>query len=157
MKRKKRTKEELIGASDHLKYEVDMFFGLADAMASGEIGQGIIGNALIECFTVHTRVLLDFLYGSAKAREDDVISDDFFDDVSVWSEARPPKTELLDSVHKRVGKEVAHLTYARQKISSEQKQWAFGQIANEIKPVLDHFLSLINQELLGSRWRPMPA
>jgi len=157
MARKKRTKEELVAASDHLKYEVDMFFDMAQAIASGEFEESAIGNALLESFTVHTRVLLDFLYGPPNIREDDVLSDDFFDDVSMWAEKRPPKSDLLDSVHARVGKEIAHLTYARQNISVEQKQWAFLQIANEVKPILVEFLSLINQDLLGQRWRPLPA
>ncbi|HIC92534.1 MAG TPA: hypothetical protein EYP21_10890 [Syntrophaceae bacterium] len=151
MPRKKRTKEELIEASDHLYYEIWMFLRLANGMGSGVFGQGVLNNALLESFTVHTRILLDFLYAE-RPQKDDVIAEDFFEDPSIWINARPPKSDTLQKVHRRVAKEVAHLTYARQDVTPETKPWPFVEIANEVNTIFSKFLSLIPLELLGPRW-----
>lgn len=99
-------------------------------------------NALIECFAVHARVLLDFLY-SPRHKPDDVIAEDFFDYGSTWLQQRPEKSQLLTTIHKRVGKEVAHLTYARLAVTPEEKHWQFIDIANEIGVVLQEFLRMV--------------
>ena len=77
MNRKQRAQDELRSASDHLHYELWMFSSLAHGLASGISGQSVINNALIESFTIHARILLDFLYAE-RAKEDDVIAEDFF-------------------------------------------------------------------------------
>jgi len=118
--RKKRSPEELRKASNHLKYEVWMLQCMAINIHSGLAGNRAINNAFIESFVIHARVLLDFFY-PLKPRLDDVIAVDFFDRAKTWEEARPEKTDILKTIHKRVGKEAAHLTYSRQKVSEEQK------------------------------------
>ena len=97
-----------------------------------------IHNALLESFTVHARVLLHFLYGS-KSQSDDVLAEDFFDTPSVWQQRRPGKSPLLDTVSKRVGKEVAHLTYKRLEVTPETKPWSYLGIVKEIGLVLMEF------------------
>lgn len=151
MPRKKRSGEELREASDHLHYEIWMFISLANGLASGISGQGVINNALLESFTIHARLLLDFLY-TEKPQKDDVIAQDFFDDPSIWHQVRPLKSEVLRKVHRRVAKEVAHLTYARQDVTPETKPWPFVEIANEVNEVFSKFLSAAPKELLGPRW-----
>ena len=150
MNRRKRTQEELRKASDHLHYEVWMFTSLASGLASGITGESVINNALLESFTIHARVLLDFLY--AEPRYDDVIAEDFFASPELWREARPPKSDNVKTVHKRVGKEIAHLTYARQDVTPETKGWGFSEIVQAVQPVVDAFLGAVPQEFLGSRW-----
>ena len=152
MKRKQRTQQELRDASDHLYYEIWMLTSLAKHMASGITGEGFINNAFLESFTIHARGLLYFLYDE-KPKPDDVIADDFFPTSQKWKEARPEKTEVLEKVHKRVGKEVAHLTYARQDVTPEMKKWPFLQIANDIKVSFNEFLRIVPEELLGLRWK----
>ena len=120
MNRKKRTQEELQNASDHLFYEIWMFTSLAKGMASGVFNQGIINNALLESFTVHARVLLDFLFAE-NPRPDDVIAEDYFLSPDEWIKIRDNKSEKLESIHVRVCKEIAHLTYARQIIAPTQR------------------------------------
>jgi len=151
MARKVRTKEELVEASDHLHYEIWMFLSLANGLASGLCGQGVLNNALLESFTVHARILLDFLY-TERAQKDDVIAEDFFEAPLVWHQVRPPKSEILQKVHRRVAKEVAHLTYARQDVTPETKPWPFVEMADKVNTVFSKFLSLVSLELLGSRW-----
>lgn len=151
MNRKQRSQDELQRASDHLHYEIWMFTSLAHGLASGISGQSVINNALLESYTIHARILLDFLY-AAKPKEDDVIAEDFFDDPVKWHSARLQKSEKIQFVHGRVGKEVAHLTYARQDVTPETKPWPFIEIANEVNAVFAQFLNLAPLELLGSRW-----
>ena len=140
-----------MAASDHLHYEIWMFQSLANGLASGIFGQGVLANALLESFTVHARIMLDFLY-PRKPQKDDVISDDFFyEDPSRWHEVRPPKSETLQRVHRRVAKEVAHLTYARQDVTPETKPWPFLEIANEVTQIFSEFVNLVPEHLLGPR------
>jgi hypothetical protein len=150
--RRRRTKDELQGASNHLRYEIDMLLGTARGLATGISGRSIIHNALLESFTVHTRAVLGFLY-AYDPQDDDVIAEDFFADTETWVNNRPEKTELLAQVHKRVGKEIAHLTYVRQQMSEEEKKWAFTDIAGQLEKILELFLSLVSRELLGTRWQ----
>jgi len=147
-RRMRRSDKELVDVSEHLLYEIQMLFGTAQAMGTLDLGNEndiriwAIRNALVESFTVHARILLDFLY-SSRPKPDDVITEDFFDNGSTWLQKRPAKSQLLTTIHKRVGKEVAHLTYARLAVTPEAKQWSFVNIANEIGAVLKKFLQLV--------------
>ena len=151
MTRKQLSSNVLHHTSEHLLYEFSMFNSLAQAMMSGVFGQGALYNAVLESFTLHARVLLDFLYAE-KPKVDDVIAEDYFDTPADWLTARPKKTEQLGVIHKRVGKEVAHLTYARLDVTAEEKQWQFAQIANEMNAVFDTFLTNVTKEKLGPSW-----
>ena len=145
------TIESLKLASKHLHYEFSMFNSLAQIMAMGIFGPGVLNNAILESFTLHARVLLAFLY-SENPRDDDVSAENFFDKPGEWLAVRPDKTEQLRLVHKRVGKEVAHLTYARQDINAEQKQWHFPRIANDLNNTFAVFLTHVNKEKLDPIW-----
>jgi hypothetical protein len=151
MGRVMRTKEELLAASIHLHYEYWMLISLANAMSTGIFGKERLNNALVESFTIHTRIILDFLY-SEEPRNDDVVAEDYIDP-GEWHKLRTQKSLLLQGVHKRVGKEIAHLTYSRQQVTDEDKKWPFLQIANEINVVFQQFLSTVNRDLLGSNWK----
>lgn len=128
-----------------------MFNSLAQAMLSGVLGNSVLNNAVLESFTLHARGLLDFLYAT-KPQSDDVIAEDFFDSPSDWAAIRPNKTKLLMSVHKRVGKEVAHLTYERLNITAEEKQWQFGQIMIDLNNVFRVFLNNVTKDKLAPSW-----
>ena len=119
---------------------------------SGLFGQGPLNNAVLESFTLHARALLDFLYAD-KPKVDDVIAEDYFDVPSDWLATRPNKTKLLGVIHKRVGKEVAHLTYARLDVTAQEKQWQFAQIADDMNAVFDTFLTNVAKEKLGPSWK----
>lgn len=151
MKRKKRNEDELRGASDCLYYEIWMLKTLARAQSTGIAGKSVINNALLESFVIHARVLLAFLYAE-KPRPDDVIAEDFLPSPDEWPKIRLPKTELLKTIHRRVGKEAAHLTYARLDVTPETKPWAFLQIAEDINAAFNRFLETVPKSLLGSRW-----
>ncbi len=154
MTRKQRTEEELRKASDHLCYEFWMFTNLARVLGAGISGEQVIKNAALESFTIHARILLDFLYPreDRPPHPDDVIAADFFDDPATWTDNRPEKSARVKDVHKRVGKEIAHLSYCRQEVTPETKPWYFAAIAEEVDKVVKTFLSLVPFELLDERW-----
>ena len=149
--------EELQDISEHLHYEIQMLYGTAWMLAAfrvpttlSPLEQHIVHNALLESFTIHVRNLLDFLYGPG-SKPDDVLSDDFFDDPSLWPQKRPPKSSLLAEAHKRVGKEVAHSTYGRLKVTPETKPWSYLLIAREIGAVLQEFIKFVPTIRLNER------
>ena len=131
MTREKRSEAVLRGASDCLHYEIEMLTTLARELSTGIAGQVVIHN---EC-----------------PRPDDVIAEDFLPAPDEWAKIRSPKTELLKTIHKRVGKEAAHLTYARLHVTPETKGWAFLQIEKDIGAALSRFLEVAPKSLLGPR------
>ncbi len=149
----KKPDHQLRGIFEHLAYEVQMFAETAEVLSTwGALRdptdeQRVIVNALLESFTIHTRSLLDFLYSPSRPKGDDVVAEDFFDDPKVWYRQRPAKSDLLKGVHKRVAKEVAHLTYARIGITPEAKQWQFNAIAVELVQVFQKFANLLPADL----------
>jgi hypothetical protein len=62
MKRDSRSVEELLESSNHLYYEFWMFMNLSNTLSTGIFGQRILNNAVLESFTVHTLIFLEFLY-----------------------------------------------------------------------------------------------
>lgn len=148
----KHTKDELVGVSDHLFYEFLMFINTVEEMQSGKYPQGTtVSNVLIEAFTIHIRILLDFLYGNKK-KSDDVIAGDFFPNEKEWLKNRPEMPINLTNVKKRVGKEVAHLTYSRLKVTPDTKSWPFVDIAKDMIKVFDKFLEKVPKDLLHNSW-----
>ena len=152
MDRKERTKKELIEASNHLNYEFWMLNSLSVGLASGLVGQGPLQNALIESFVIHMRALIDFLY-SKNPKNDEVIAEDYFLAPDEWLKLRPDISDMLRKASIRAHKEIAHLTYERQKVTPETKPWHFVKINNEINNVFKIFLENVNLELLGEQWK----
>lgn len=152
MTRTSRTEAELYQASEHLAYEYQMFCGLALCLAQGGPSDGIVHNAALESFVIHTRIVLDFLYPSEKVAKsdalDDIIADDYFDDPLVWHRARTEKSPLLAQAHRRAHKEVAHLTYTRVGIAANDKRWNFVEIARDVTEVFNRFLDLVPPDRL---------
>ncbi len=129
-----------------------MFMELARTLATGQDIPLVVKNALLEAFTVHARVLLSVFY-PAKPRSDDVLASDYFDDPGEWERERPPLSSILQMINGRVGREVAHLTYARLPVTPEQKQWPFIEIARDMARVVIKFDKLAPVSRLGSQWR----
>jgi hypothetical protein len=82
-----------------------------------------------------------------------VLALDFFRDPEDWTQRRPDLTPVLQQVRGRVGKEIAHLTYARQEVTAERKRWFFGRIALDLCSIFNQFFTLIPRHLLGQRWQ----
>jgi hypothetical protein len=157
-KRQQRLNDELVAISEHLLYEIQMLFGTAQALSTiehsnrNDFENSVMYNALLESFTVHTRILLDFLY-STNPYPDDAIAEDFFDDDKAWVQFRPAESSLLNSIHYNVGKRVAHLTYARLKVKSKEESWKYLGISEEISEILSKFLHLVPASRISESFR----
>jgi hypothetical protein len=148
----KHTKDELIRVSSHLFYEFSMLINMTEEIRSSKYNQGsTVSNALIEAFTMHVRIILDFLY-EKKKRPDDAVVGDFFSTQDVWLKIRPKMPPILNNISKRVNKEVAHLTYSRLKVTPSTKTWHVVDIAKDILKVFDKFLENVSRELLDESW-----
>lgn len=130
-----RTVEELKNALESLKYEVRMLWSLANILATGNQGKGVIHNALLESFLIHARILIEFLYKN-KPYKDTVRASQYFTSDSPWKSIRPQKTELLKTTETDAHKQLAHLTYTR---LQGKREWPYIKIANDIEAVLQVF------------------
>jgi len=142
--------DDLRKASGDLHYEIIMFHAMAEVLHSGVAGKSLLGNALLESFLMHARALLDFLYDKKSKKDDDMIASDYS---KQWAAARPQKlAPELDELNRRVGKEVAHLTYTRLRTPEPRdRPWHFLAIAKEMRDLLDEFLRKVPDENLCTK------
>jgi hypothetical protein len=146
-----RTQDDLKKVSEHLHYEWVMLNSVAQAMVMNFAGAGVLNNAMLESFAVHVRGLIFFLFPE-NAKPDDVLATHFVSDPAAFETARGVKSEILKKAQSRAGKEVAHLTYERLKVTAETKPWRFGEIANEVNRVMKIFLQHADQSKLSEAW-----
>jgi hypothetical protein len=123
-----------------------MLITMGQGLASQIAGDSALNSAMVECFTLHARNLLAFLYPGQNVRDDDVIAEDF---VPGWADQRPPMPPALEPVHSRVGKEIAHLTYGRLSLTEETQQWRFVEMGNELLGVMERFLRSVPDNYCG--------
>jgi hypothetical protein len=127
-------------------YEVEMLHGNyreLEVVLRVRIGEGrpplVTKNALLEAWTVHRRNLSHFLSGD-NARLDDIIAADYFDDAG-WEAIKPSRNHT--AADRRVGKEVAHLTYARLDVKPDERQWHVGPGTRELVGDVQTFASAV--------------
>jgi hypothetical protein len=128
-----------------------MFLTLARSLSTGVFGQVPINNAAPESFTVHARVLLEFLFGD-NPRPEDVVAADFLGGQGQWKELRGDMPPVLADLRTRVGTEVAHLTYARLSLTPEARGWHFVDILQAFEGVVGQFPKAVPAERLATVW-----
>lgn len=125
-----------------------MLRSLANIMASNIFGAGPINNSVLEAFVIHTRNLIYLLFAE-NPNNDHVVASDF---ITNWKELCPEKSDFLQKSEQRAHKEIAHLSYDRQKVTPEDKPWEYVRVANEVLEIFKLFIENVPKELLGSRW-----
>ena len=107
-------------------------------------------NALVEAFALHSRVLIEFFYAKPNPKfPDDVHAEHYFSPGSTWRNARPKLSkEDYEGIKNRVGKEIAHLTFARQLVAPEDKPWPISWISGIIDEAATAFVSLVDMNLI---------
>jgi len=116
-------------------------------------GEGVLHNATLESITVHARALYEFFYGD-NPRSEDAVADDFLGGEGRWTDLRGAAAPILESVRRRVGTEIAHLTYGRLEVTPEAKEWSLSEIMRAFDEVLGTFLRNVPAERLGPNWPP---
>ncbi len=152
MGHKTRNRRDLINASEHLCYEIWMFHHMGRALTFGLSGEGPIHNVFINSFAIHVRNLIDFLYESkGDSKADAILAEHYFDSPKDWLDARPPKSDILKKAEIRCAKQVAHLTYTREK----REAWEILGIVRELYGSITVFIDNIDRELLGEHFGPI--
>lgn len=161
-----RSDKELQKLSEHVLYETQMLFRLADRLRAHVDGQAPFASwevemACIESFALHMRVLKEFLWGDSNPDRfpDDARAVDFFPS-GEWEKLRErAQRSELDGLPERMGYEVAHLSYKRTQMP-EAREWHFDLIASAIGRAFRLFLEHVPpnhvisnfEEQLRSTW-----
>src|SRR6266511_4648666 len=90
-------------AADHIYYELLMLHETAMGLKSRENldADFALKNAFIESFTIHARVLAQFLYYSPSPKfPDDVTAERYMQDVAAWKTARGSIPAELQEGHR---------------------------------------------------------
>ena len=135
-------------AEEHLAYEVNMMIGAADVLSQPNNSQFVI-NTFLESFTIHLRALIYFIWEPSKVREDDAIAGDYFSSKEHWRKVRPDFPEELKPALSRTGKEIAHLTYTRMKVTPETKGWNIGEMTEAMVRALKVFAVDADKNRIG--------
>lgn len=152
MARKRKTVNQLVQASEHVCYEIWMMHHLGHALATGLTGEGPIHNSFVNSFAIHVRNLVEFLYESkAEAKSDAILAEDYFSAPDDWTSIRLSLPVTLKNAKIRCEKQVAHLTYTREK----KESWNFVQIVRALHQPLSVFMGKVDHSLLGDNLRPI--
>ena len=154
----RRTLDDLRADSEHVLYEARQLDDVVQALAGPTLTPPEQGqppdwmvNALLNDIGLHARALILFLYGRpTKKYPDDVLAVDYLPE---WPSVRPPQSEFLREVRKRVGEEMAHITRRRATIPDELRAWSFGKVHNAVGEVLREFIVRVPEDRVQPGWR----
>jgi hypothetical protein len=147
-----RTADELVAFSEHLLYDVQLFFHEGRALTRTRLAltpslSWELEMALVESFALHARSLVDFFFKD-KGRRDDAFAAHYFEP-GEWAALRPLQGPWIHEVKHpdldRFGKEIAHLNYHRVTLAERAKGWPVVQIAGAIGEVLLIFVRFVDQ------------
>lgn len=136
-------------AEEHLSYEVNMLINTAHILSQPNNQQFIV-NAFLESFTIHLRVLIEFIWESSNPRKDDAIESDFFKSKTEWEKLRPEFPIVLEPTRSRTGKEIAHLTYSRMDVTPEIKGWNIAEMTKAMLHSLKIFAENAEKTRIGN-------
>lgn len=146
-----RRPEELIAASEHVLYEIQMLHAMARGLASEITTGSVLQNALTESFVIHARNLVHFFFPE-RTFPSDVLAEHFVREVHEWNSIRGSLPDELLPVRRRVSKEMAHITYDRLEARGEARRWAYLEIAGAIQTLVEAFARTADPDLLHSDW-----
>lgn len=144
VKKRKITEYSLKKSTEHLSYEIWMFYETLNSLRYSKNQKDI--NILLDSFTIHTRNLFDFFYPRRKNfKKDDMVVTDFITKLKDFNSSKTKKRDLMFIIRK-ADKQVAHLTYTRNRYNSKTKPWPFIDIGRKMYKTLNIFYnSLPNQ------------
>jgi hypothetical protein len=148
--------------TEHLHYELQMTFDLADVLGSAFAGppasptDQLVRNALLEAFTIHVRQLINFFWGARspnwKQTQQGAYAADYFD-ADEWKSLRPARPQMLSRpLPGKVGWGVAHLTYPRARVTTQQKQWEPPMMCARLMPAARCFIDNVDPAKFDPRW-----
>jgi hypothetical protein len=151
------TSQQKRDALQHVFYEIDQLLNALGLLVKGIVKtnepalSNILGNALLESWLLHARILLDFFERSKRSTGRRNREQVELDDVLVIDYGfEPCEVEIDPYYRRRLNKDLAHLTYSRGKRELEEKRWPANQIVPPIlirsSEFIRHLLSDYYQE-----------
>lgn len=136
---------------EHIRYEIDMlFYSYLKLIDYLKIKDQLNINAFLEVFSFHARNLYDFFYRDNKKYSTDSRAYDFFNEKSDWLNILPEPSKSKQQVDKRIGKEIAHLTYKRINGTTPNKGWNSKLIFQDLIKLIKLFLEKLPEEFDGN-------
>jgi len=139
---RKITKYTLKKASEHIYYEIWMFFVILDMLSNKRNKSTVENNILLDAFAIHTRNLFDFFYPKSSFKKDDILFSDYIKNITLYKKRVIRKRELIYIVRK-ADKQVAHLTYSRNRYTKHTKPWRFLEIGSILFVAVKVFYDLL--------------
>ena len=130
------TKYTLKKAAEHLFYEAWMFYQTLVLLTKPQHQLEV--NILLDAFAIHARNLFDFFYPKQHFKPDDMVVSDFVTKPKVFNAGKTKKRDLVFVIRK-ADKQVAHLTYARNRYNQKTKPWPFVDIGRKMHKTLSAF------------------
>ena len=144
--RKTLTEYTLKKSTEHLYYEVDMFYTTLLLLTNAK--NQIEVNILLDAFSIHARNLFNFFYPKKNIRDDDMVITDFPINLKEFNELKAKKRDLILIVRK-ANRQVVHLTYARNRYSGKSKPWPFVSIGRKMFKNLCAFYNTLPDHYKG--------
>lgn len=143
------TKKEFL--KEHFCYEVEMLCNSIVYLKKFHSKNNQVGiNLALECFLLHARNLIEFLYHGSKLKPDDARASDFIDRRS-WDKLASSKAKNLENLQKRANKEISHLTYTRHYETPPEKNWDPEKYFLEIIAGVKNFIDCLPQKYISNK------
>lgn len=105
---------------------------------------------MLDAFALHTRNLFDFFYPKKHRHSDDVIVNQYLTKSASFKVNKTKKKDLL-FISKKTDKQVAHLTYSRNRYSVKTKPWQFQYIVEKMHNTIKAFYESLPDDY--KKWR----
>ncbi len=152
MPRQNRSDKDLLKFIDeHLGYELWMLARTTQILKAESAVDRETNNAVLQSLCLHARNLLEFFYSAKRTvRNGDAVAEDYFASPDAWHHICPQKSfDGLRMIYKRVGEEIAHLTYGR--LDVVKKGWDSSALYKDISNVARIFLENAQSHLIGPK------
>jgi len=123
-------------ASEHVFYEIWMLYNTTRILKTTT--DQLSKNILLESFAIHARNCFDFFYPKEHFNDSDILITDYITNKRNYSRQKTKK-EILKYLVRKADKQIAHLTYTRNKYNQKTKGWYFKDISDKFKPTVTAF------------------
>lgn len=139
---RRKTREQLVDASSHVRYEMDMLLATACLLSKAPGRPKAVGYAFLEAFLVHARNLIEFFHQD-KPNKKYPLDVRAFDYAPKWktNDVKRLARRLYRSHHGEISKRMSHLTLKRTEI--EQETWDYSSIRNDLRTLWSTFIGAL--------------
>lgn len=139
-----RKQEKINFLKEHFHYEVEKLCTSLKFLIRFQLEKNENGEMLaLECFLLHFRNLVEFLYfDKSQKHPDDARSLDFIQEKQ-WDDLKLSYNNSLKKLYDRACKEISHLTYSRFYGTPPEKEWICSDLFKIIEKDIEKFLNYL--------------